>query len=111
MRKDYVLQVINAASDAFGVNDGENDLGICLKFHLFLKAVFPESKAHYNSDHVITEIGGKFYDASGIVDFTRYQNEPEFIPMSEFGFDHMAESYRFVALTDNQLHLLALSCK
>lgn len=42
--------------------------GSCYKFYKILKQVFPEAKAYYNSDHVLTEIGGRFYDITGEVE-------------------------------------------
>lgn len=39
--------------------------GYCYQFHLILKSIFETSEAYYNSDHVITKIGNKFYDITG----------------------------------------------
>ena len=36
--------------------------GSCYNLFLILKLVFPEAEAYYNSDHIITKIGEKFYD-------------------------------------------------
>lgn len=43
--------------------------GSCYKFHLFLKDLFPESVPYIdkNKQHVITRIGGYFYDIRGYV--------------------------------------------
>ncbi len=52
----------------------------CLKFHKLLAAVFPDSHGYYNSDHVITEIDGDFYDVDGVVEqFGGY------LPLEEYG--------------------------
>lgn len=44
--------------------------GGCYKFHLFLKKLFTEAIPYINTkgDHVITRIGGRFYDITGEVD-------------------------------------------
>lgn len=53
----------------------------CLKFHLLLREVFPEAgDLYYNSNHVLTPIGGKFYDIDGEQELT-----PDFLPFSDFG--------------------------
>lgn len=42
--------------------------GGCYKFHKLLKAVFPQANGFYNSNHVITEIDGHFFDIGGTVE-------------------------------------------
>lgn len=41
--------------------------GGCYKFHLFLRSIFPTSKAMINKDgdHIITEYKGEYYDITG----------------------------------------------
>lgn len=41
--------------------------GGCYQFYKILKTKYPEAKAFYNSDHVITEIDGVYYDITGQV--------------------------------------------
>jgi hypothetical protein len=41
--------------------------GSCFRLYLLLKEAWPEAEAWYNSDHVITKIGNKFYDIRGEV--------------------------------------------
>lgn len=41
--------------------------GNCYKFFLLLKERFPRAKGYYNSDHVITKIGNRYYDITGQV--------------------------------------------
>lgn len=41
--------------------------GGCYQFFLILAAVFPAARAWYDSDHVITGIGTRFYDITGEV--------------------------------------------
>lgn len=60
----------------------------CLKFHRLLKAVYPAGSGYYNSDHVITEIGGDFFDIDGQVeDFGGY------LPLDEFGDEFIRNSF------------------
>jgi hypothetical protein len=40
----------------------------CFKFYEMLKNFYPQAIAHHDSDHVITEIDGKFYDSTGEVE-------------------------------------------
>jgi len=42
--------------------------GSCYNFYLILKNKFPTAVAYYDSNHIITKIGDKFYDISGEVD-------------------------------------------
>jgi len=56
------------------------DSGGCLKFHRLLKAVFPDATGYYNSDHVLTEIDGDFYDIDGAT-----ADIGGFIPIDEYG--------------------------
>lgn len=44
--------------------------GGCYKFHLILKAVYPEAIGYYDGNHVYTKIGNKVYDITGEVDTT-----------------------------------------
>lgn len=49
-------------------------MGGCYRFYLFLKALYPISEPYINQkkNHVITRIGGRFYDINGEVDYTGY---------------------------------------
>lgn len=52
--------------------------GSCYQFHLMLKSVLPEAIPYYNSNHVITRIGERFYDITGEVkDTTDFLNMQE----------------------------------
>ncbi len=42
--------------------------GSCYRFYLILKEVFPDAIAYYDGDHVITRIGDKYYDITGMVE-------------------------------------------
>ena len=41
--------------------------GSCFRLHQLLKLVFPGAEPWYDHDHVITLIGGRFYDIRGEV--------------------------------------------
>lgn len=44
--------------------------GSCYKFHLFLKSIYPKSKAfiHVDGDHIVTKINGSLFDIRGKID-------------------------------------------
>lgn len=39
--------------------------GSCLNLFCILHSFYPEAKAWFDSNHIITEIDGKFYDING----------------------------------------------
>lgn len=39
--------------------------GSCCNLYFILKSVFPEAKAYFNVDHIITKIDKKYYDITG----------------------------------------------
>jgi len=53
--------------------------GGCYRFYVFLKKIFPDATPYISKekDHIITLIGGSFYDATGMVD------NLEFTPLTE----------------------------
>lgn len=53
--------------------------GGCYQFYLFLKKMFPAAIPYINQnkDHVITRIGGYFYDINGV-----YKDYNKYIPLS-----------------------------
>lgn len=57
--------------------------GSCYQFYKILKLIFPQANAYYNSDHVITEIDGRFYDISGAVEKTNHLLMSEHYPNSK----------------------------
>lgn len=54
--------------------------GSCYRFHLFLKAVYPEAEPFIDEgmNHVISKIGDKFYDIRGV-----FENSQKFRPLTE----------------------------
>lgn len=49
-----------------------------------------ECEGYYNSDHVITEISGTFYDIDGEV----ITPDESYLPIEDYGYDHMDESFK-----------------
>jgi len=47
--------------------------GRCFNLYLLLRRIYPQSIPWYNSDHIITEIDGKYYDITGQVSNKNYQ--------------------------------------
>lgn len=41
--------------------------GACLRMHILLRQAYPGAEPFYNIDHVVTKIGGRFYDIHGDV--------------------------------------------
>lgn len=62
-----ILNIIAAIRDSHPSMVDIYTLGSCINFFLILHNIFPNAVAYYNSDHVITEIDGKFYDINGVV--------------------------------------------
>jgi hypothetical protein len=46
--------------------------GRCFEFYLILKQLFPQAVPYEDGNHVITEIDGLYYDASGLVDIRNH---------------------------------------
>lgn len=65
--EEEIIEFIRLIRDSFIGSDIVYTQGSCYKFFKILKSRFPESKAYYDSEHVITKIGGKFYDITGEV--------------------------------------------
>lgn len=66
--------------------------GGCHKFHWLLKSLYPNAKGWYDSEHVITEIGGRFYDIDG------ERTNDGFLPFSDFGDEYFDSIYRQMQL-------------
>lgn len=41
--------------------------GSCFNFYLILKSFYPAAIPYYNSDHIITRIGRKYYDITDVI--------------------------------------------
>lgn len=82
-----VNEFIESIKDTFG-RYPSSSCG-CLKFHLILRQAFPDAgDLWYNSDHVITPIGGKFYEIDG-----ERKDTEGFLPFSEFGTEYFLSAF------------------
>lgn len=77
-----VLGFIKTIRNSFIGADKVYTNGSCYQFYKILKYVFPQANAYYDSDHVITEIDGKFYDITGEVEKTNHLLMDEYYPTS-----------------------------
>ncbi len=66
------LDLIYAIESSFKDSIDYFTNGECYAFYNILKAAFPEAEAYYDSNHVITKIGDKFYDITGEVKKDRH---------------------------------------
>jgi len=64
---DKVLCIINTIRNSFPDAVEIYTRGGCYQFYLILQSIFPEAKAYYDSDHIITKIGETYYDITGRV--------------------------------------------
>ena len=73
--------------------------GGCYQFHLFLKTIFPDAIPfiHKNKDHIISKIGNKLFDITGII-----ENENEYSPLKKSELE-MVKKWSF-----SRTHLLQL---
>lgn len=67
-----ILNVIGQIRAAHPVMKDIFTKGGCLNLFCVLRAVYPEARAWFNVDHVITEIDGKYYDITGTVSSKGY---------------------------------------
>lgn len=65
----HPLELIERLRDIFPDGYKEMSAG-CIKFHILLRTLYPQSKGYYNSNHVLTEIDSKYYDFTGEVKIT-----------------------------------------
>lgn len=63
-----VLRFVKSVRDSFDGAVIVYTHGSCYQFHLILKEVFPSAKPYSNHNHVISKIGRKYYDITGLVD-------------------------------------------
>lgn len=66
-----ILNIIGEIKSSFKQAEFVYTNGSCLNFFCILRLIFPEAKAWFNVDHIITEIDGKFYDINGVVHKTK----------------------------------------
>ena len=66
-KEQEIEKFIQLVRDSFIESQQVYTEGSCYHFYLILKQVFPEAKAYYDADHIITKIGDRFYDITGEV--------------------------------------------
>lgn len=63
----------------------------CYQYHLKLKYAYPRAQGWYNSDHIITEIDGVYYDQWGT---TRKEDwDLEFMPITEWSHEQLEQQF------------------
>lgn len=65
---------------------------MCYRLYLLLKQLFPESQGWYNSDHVITEIDGKFYDIDG--ETSKDKSSLTYLPIETWTVEELARDFQ-----------------
>ena len=65
MRSTNVESFIAKVRDSFIGSQQVYTEGSCYHFYLILKEVFPDAEPWYDNEHIVTKIGGKFYDITG----------------------------------------------
>ena len=83
MEDQRIVDLIRTIRESFIGCEVVYTSGSCYQFFKILKKVFPESNAYYNSDHVITEINGRYYDITGEVKIDNHLNMDEHYPNSK----------------------------
>ena len=79
-KEQEVEKFIQTIRDSFIGSQQVYTEGSCYHFYLILKQVFPEAKAYYDADHIITKIGDKFYDITGEIIMTTRMLEFKKLP-------------------------------
>lgn len=74
-----ILEIITEIRNSHSEMSNIFSKGSCLNFHIILKAIFSNAQAFYNSDHIITKIGIKYYDINGEV-----LNIENYIPFEDY---------------------------
>lgn len=69
--------------------------GSCYHFYLILKEVFPQAKAFYDLDHIITEIDGSYYDITG--EIKRNNNMSPFKELPNYDLKAPFNIYKYKA--------------
>lgn len=64
---EMILNYISVIRNSFIGSEEVYCYGSCYQFYKILKYQFPSANAYYDMNHIITEIGGKYYDITGEV--------------------------------------------
>lgn len=78
--EENILAFIQTIRDSFIGSVEIYTRGSCYQFYTILKQVVPWATPYYDSNHVITEINGKFYDITGEVKKERHLLMAEHYP-------------------------------
>lgn len=78
-----VLRLIKEISNSNPIMKDIFLAGSCCNFFFILKSVFPEAKAFFNIDHVITKIGDRYFDITGEIPNEEFIKK-RYSPIDEF---------------------------
>jgi hypothetical protein len=82
----HVLEFIERLKSIYGKY--EDFSGGCIRFHFLLRELYPDARCYYNSNHVITNIDGRFYDWSGEV-----EKANDYLPITAYGKEYVEKSW------------------
>lgn len=85
-----VLKFIKTIRESFVGSVEVYTQGSCYHFYTILKTVFPQAEAYYDSNHVITKIGKKFYDITGEVEKENHLEMTKYYPECEVALSKFA---------------------
>lgn len=81
-----IIQLITEISNSNPIMQDIFLSGSCCNFYFILKSVFPEAKALFNIDHIITKINNKHYDITGCINKNEVIKN-KYIPIDEIYFN------------------------
>ena len=99
-RHRQILNIIAAIRQSHSCMVDVFTKGSCINLFEILHLIYPESEAYFNIDHVITKIGGKYYDITGCVSGKGYERFERFYDKrrTSRAFSHMKKAeYRCLA--------------
>jgi len=70
-----ILNIIGLIRDSSSQMEQIYLYGSCMNFYCILHAIFPQAKAFYNQNHVVTEIDGRYYDITGSINRKEFESE------------------------------------
>lgn len=91
MIPDHFIYLVNICFGKY-----EKDSGGCLKFHYLLKYVFPDAEGWYNSNHVVTKIGDRFFDIDG-----EFCLDDSYLSFVDFGEHNIQEQFKNTYIMKN----------
>lgn len=65
--RNKVIALITSIRESFSGSEIVYTHGSCYRFYEILKCVFPTAEAYTNGEHIISKIGGIFYNINGRV--------------------------------------------